>query len=102
MFIVSVLLIFFFVFKFLSKYIKQIRTGDPNENNSTYWMFSYDFESPNKNWSPENKQLLKKKRIRNFLIFILYLNVLIVFLLSNSFIVHLLNFILNPKFNYPI
>ena len=25
---------------FLASYIKAIRTGDPNENNLTYWMFS--------------------------------------------------------------
>ena len=76
MIIVSILLIaFFLVFKFLSSCIKKIRTGDPNENNLTYWMFSYDFTSPNKNWEPENKTLLKRKRSRNFLVFMLYLNV---------------------------
>ena len=76
MFFVSFLLIIFFViFKILSSYIKKIRTGDPNENNQNYWMFSYDFKSPNKNWEPENKELLKRKRAKNFLILILYLNV---------------------------
>ena len=56
MLVITVLLIvFFFTFKSLSVYIKKIRTGDPNENNLTYWMFSYDFKSPNKNWEPEDK-----------------------------------------------
>ena len=36
-------------------------------------MFSYDFKSPNKDWVPEDKALLARKRARNFLIFILYL-----------------------------
>ena len=103
MFIISILLIvFFLVFKFLSSHIKRIRTGDPNETNLTYWMFSYDFKSPNKNWYPENKKLLQRKRARNFLVFILYLNVFTIFLLLNSFTAHLLEIIVNPKFSYPI
>ena len=49
MLIVSVLLVvFFFTFKSLASYIKKIRTGDPNESDITYWIFSYDFKSPNK------------------------------------------------------
>jgi uncharacterized membrane protein (DUF485 family) len=103
MFIILVLLIaFFLVFKFLSSHIKKLKTGDPNENNLTYWMFSYDFDSPNKNWEPENKELLKRKRARNFLIFILYLNIFIIFLLLISFIAHFLDLIIGPKFSYPI
>ena len=31
--------------KLLITYIKAIRTGDPNESELTYWMFSYDFKS---------------------------------------------------------
>jgi hypothetical protein len=103
MFIISILLIIFLLaFKFLSSYIKKIRTGDPNENNLTYWMFSYDFTSPNKNWEPENKTLLKRKRSRNFLVFMLYLNVFSIFLLLNSFTAHLLDLIIRPRFSYPI
>ena len=41
----SLLILFILTFKFLSSYIKTIRTGDPNETNLTYWMFSYDFKS---------------------------------------------------------
>jgi len=48
LFITVLLLIFFFTFKTLASHIKKIRTGDPNESNLTYWMFSYDFKSPNK------------------------------------------------------
>ena len=58
MFTVSTLLILFvLIFKFLSTYIKRIRTGDPNENNLTYWMFSYDFKSTTKkDGGPEGKE----------------------------------------------
>jgi len=102
MIITLLLLVSIFTFKILSSYIKRIRTGDPNESDITYWMFSYDFKSPNKNWVPENRGLLEKKRVRNFMIFILYLNAFTIFLLLNSFTSHLLNFIVNPQFSYPI
>ena len=101
---VTLLLIFLSIIcKFLVSYIKTIRTGDSNESELTYWMFSYDFKSKNKEWSPEDKHLLKKKRNRNALIFILYINVFLIFLTFNSFIAHLLNIIINiKKFSYPI
>ena len=103
MFIVSFFLILLILsFKLLSSNIKKIRTGDPNESDNTYWMFSYDFKSPNKDWEPEDKDLLNRKRARNFLVFILYLNAFAIFLLLNSFVAHLLDFIVSPKFSYPI
>ena len=89
--------------KFLVSYIKEIRTGDPNESNLTYWMFSYDFRSNNKEWLPEDKELLKRKRKRNALIFILYINIFLIFLTFNSLIAHLLDIIVNiKKFSNPI
>ena len=100
--IVILLIILILICRYLITYIKSIRTGDPNENNSTYWMFSYDFKSQTKEWIPEDKTLLKKKRTRNFLIFILYLTAFCVFLLLNSFTAHLLDMIVSPKFSYPI
>ena len=99
----SLLILFILTFKFLSSYIKTIRTGDPNETNLTYWMFSYDFKSTTKkDWVPEDKELLKKKRARNFLVFMLYLNAFCIFLLLNSFAAHLLDVIVNPEFSYPV
>jgi hypothetical protein len=91
------------IFKFLTSYIKAFRTGDPNESDLTYWMFSYDFKSQNKQWFPEDQYFLKKKRKRNALIFILYINIFLIFLTFNSFLAHLLDLILNiQKFSYPI
>ena len=100
----TLLLIFLSIIcKFLVSYIKEIRTGDPNENELTYWMFSYDFKSKNEEWLPEDKNLLKRKRNRNALIFILYINVFIIFLTFNNFVAHLLDLKINiKKFNYPI
>ena len=103
MFTVTFLLILFFLsFKFLSNYIKKIRTGDPNESDLTYWMFSYDFKSNNKDWVPEDNNLRQRKRARNALVFVLYLNVFFIFLLFNSFIAHLLDVIVFKEFSYPI
>ena len=103
MLVITVLLVvFIFTFKSLASYIKKIRTGDPNESDITYWMFSYDFKSPNKDWVPEEKQFLQKKRARNALVFVLYLNAFCIFLLLNSFAAHLLDVIINRQFTYPV
>mgnify|MGYP001229004733 FL=1 len=103
MFIVtSLLILFFLTFKFLSNYIKRIRTGDPNESDLTYWMFSYDFKSSNSEWVPEEKKLLQRKRARNALVFVLYLNAFCIFVLLNSFAAHLLDIIVNQRFTYPV
>ena len=101
---VTLLLIFLsIIFKFLASYIKKIRTGDSNESDATYWMFSYDFKSKNKAWSPEDKNFLKRKRKRNALVFALYINVFLIFLTFNSFIAHLLDFIVEfQRFSYPV
>ena len=97
------LIILSIVCKFLITYIKEIRTGDPNENEFTYWMFSYDFKSQNKEWIPEDILLIKRKRKRNALIFVLYINMFLIFLTFNSFIAHLLDVIINIKrFSYPV
>ena len=101
--VILILTILLIICKFLVSYIKAIRTGDPNESESTYWMFSYDFKSKNKEWFPEEKNLLKRKRNRNALVFILYINVFLIFLAFNSFAAHLLDVIVNiKKFSYPI
>ena len=101
---VTLLLIFLSIaIRLLASYIKNIRTGDSNESDLTYWMFSYDFKSKNKAWSPEDKNFLKRKRKRNALIFVLYIGVFLIFLTFNSFIAHLLDFIVDfKKFSYPI
>ena len=97
------LILLLIISKFLVSYIKAIRTGDPNESELTYWMFSYDFKSKNKEWIPEDQTFLRRKRSRNTLIFILYIIVFLIFLTFNSFVAHLLDIIINiKKFNYPI
>ncbi|RPG94905.1 MAG: hypothetical protein CBE23_001305 [Candidatus Pelagibacter sp. TMED263] len=86
----------------MSDYIKKIRTGDPNESDLTYWMFSYDFKSSNQDWVPEDEMLREKKRTRNALVFVLYINAFCIFLLFNSFAAHLLEIIIHQEFSYPV
>ena len=101
--VIFLLIFLSIICKLLVSYIKAIRTGDPNESDLTYWMFSYDFKTKNKEWFPVEKNLLKRKRSRNTLVFILYINVFLIFLSLNSFVAHLLDVIINiEKFSYPI
>ena len=104
MLIVSISLVFLILLSHqLTTYIKKIRTGDPNESEDTYWMFSYDFKPKNKDeWLPEDKELVKRKRRRNALVFMLYLNFFIIFLLFNNFLTHILDLIVYEEFSYPI
>ena len=90
------LIIFSIINSYLSNYIRNIRTGDPNENSKNYWMMSYDFKSNKKaDFVPENAELRKRKRSRNNLIFVLYINVFLIFIIFNSFLAHFLEIILN-------
>ena len=80
----------------LSNYIKKIRTGDPNENNKNYWMMSSDFKSnKKKDFVPEEIELRKRKRSRNNLIFLLYINVFLIFITFNNFMAHFLRIIVS-------
>jgi len=73
--------------KLLITYIKAIRTGDPNESELTYWMFSYDFKSRKKqDFTPDAAQFVRRKKFKNRLVFTLYIIVFIQFLLLNSFL----------------
>ena len=96
------LIILCFSCRILALYLKKVRTGDPNESDLTYWMFSYDFKSSSQDWVPEDKKLRQRKRARNALVFALYINAFCIFLLLNSFTAHLLDVIVSPQFSYPI
>jgi|MDTB01.1.fsa_nt_gb hypothetical protein len=90
------LIIFLIINSYLSNYIKNIRTGDPNENSKNYWMLSYDFKSNRKNdFVPEEIGLRKRKRSKNNLIFILYINVFLIFIIFNSLLANILEIIIN-------
>tara|TARA_Y100001958_G_C21149543_1_gene486056 strand:- start:644 stop:937 length:294 start_codon:yes stop_codon:yes gene_type:complete len=90
------LIVLTIICNYLINYLKNIRTGDPNENNENYWMLSYDFKSnKKKDFVPEEIGLRKRKRSKNNLIFLLYINVFLIFIIFNSFMTHLLKIIVN-------
>ena len=88
---ILLLVIFLIISKYLVDWIRYLKTGDPNESDDNYWMFSYDYKSTKKeDYKPDNKNIIKRKIYRNKLIFLWYLNIIIIFLLINNFTSHIL------------
>ncbi len=90
------ILLFLCIWHYLKEWINYLKTGDSRENDNNYWMFSYDFKD-NKNqemyWDKNVQLSNKKKRIRNKLIFLLYINSIIIFILVNSLVTKMMIFI---------
>ena len=60
--------LFLIIRYYLRDLINYYKTGDPNENNQNYWMFSYDFkddEDFKKYWDKDIQSLNQRKRMRN-------------------------------------
>ena len=65
--------LFIIIWYYLRDLINYYKTGDPNENNQNYWMFSYDFKDDKdfkKYWDKDIQSLNQRKRIINKLIFL--------------------------------
>tara|TARA_Y100001958_G_C21157315_1_gene492056 strand:- start:77 stop:370 length:294 start_codon:yes stop_codon:yes gene_type:complete len=93
---ILVLTFLFLTSSFLINYIKKLKTGDERENDNNFWMFTYDFRSKKKlEFNPEEKNILIKKRFKNKMIFLLYINILFIFLFLNSFVSQILIIIAN-------
>tara|TARA_B100001250_G_C19032014_1_gene457905 strand:- start:142 stop:435 length:294 start_codon:yes stop_codon:yes gene_type:complete len=88
--------IFLICWWYLAEYIKYFNTGDPNETDMNYWRFSYDFK-PNKkdDFNPDKPKVLRRRRFRNRLVFLLYIDVLIIFFLANILAAQILEKIVN-------
>lgn len=93
---ISLIAIFIVLWWYLVEYIKYFKTGDLNETDTSYWKFSYDFK-PNKkeDFNPDNPNVLRRRRFRNRLVFLLYLDVLAIFFLVNIFTAQILEKIVN-------
>jgi|TARA_A100001011_G_scaffold204701_1_gene212932 hypothetical protein len=90
--------LFIIIWYYLRDLINYYKTGDPNENNQNYWMFSYDFKDEKdfkKYWDKDIQSLNQRKRMRNKLIFLLYVDTLILFLLTNLLVAKIMIFISN-------
>ena len=91
-------ILFIFIWKYLKDTINYFKTGDKKENNQNYWMFSYDFkdsEDYSNYWQKDVQIINEKKRIRNKLIFLLYVNTFILFLLINNLVDRIMILIFN-------
>ena len=91
-------ILFIFIWKYLKDTINYFKTGDKKENNQNYWMFSYDFKDSDdygNYWQKDVQIINEKKRIRNKLIFLLYVNTFILFLLINNLVARIMILIFN-------
>tara|TARA_B100000945_G_C19957546_1_gene401475 strand:+ start:213 stop:512 length:300 start_codon:yes stop_codon:yes gene_type:complete len=91
-------IIFLFIWYYLKSWINYFKSGDPKENEENYWMFSYDFKD-NENyknyWDKDIQLLNERKRIRNKLIFLLYIDAIVIFMLANHLVAQMMIFIFN-------
>ena len=93
---ISLIIIFLVFWWYLVEYIKYFNTGDPNETDTNYWKFSYDFKPTKKeDYQPDPPDFLRRKRFRNSLVFLLYIDILVLFLLFNSLASQILEKIYN-------
>lgn len=92
------LIILLIFWKYLKDNIIYYKTDDPRENTRSYWMFSYDFK-PNKkeDFKPDKIEVIKKRRFRNSLVFLLYIDALLIFLFLNSWVSQLLILLTNNQ-----
>tara|TARA_B100000401_G_C52597717_1_gene620387 strand:- start:285 stop:587 length:303 start_codon:yes stop_codon:yes gene_type:complete len=91
--------IFYFIANYIIKNLRNLRTGEPNENNTNYWMFTYDFKETKKSsiFDRASTEILEKRKTKNKLIILLYLTVVILFIYSNLFFTQILLFILEKN-----
>jgi hypothetical protein len=93
---ILLIIVFSISCKYLIDYIKIIKTGDESHNEENYWKFTYDFRpTKKKDFSPDSPELIMKKRFRDRLIFLLYINIFILFLLTNSLASYVLDGVVN-------
>ena len=94
-----IITIFYFIANYIIKNLRHLRTGEPNENNTNYWMFTYDFKETKKKsiFDRASTEILEKRKTKNELIILLYLTVVILFIYSNLFFTQILLFILEKN-----
>ena len=92
------ILLFLIIWYYLKNWINYYKSGDPKENDQNYWMFSYDFKDHKDHkmyWKKDIQVLNEKKRIRNKLIFLLYVYTIVIFILANNLVAKMMIFIFN-------
>ena len=90
------IIIFLALWWYLVEYFKYFNTGDPNETDMNYWKFSYDFKPiKKKDFTPDKPDILRRRRFRNRLVFLLYIDALVIFFLINILTAQILEKIIN-------
>ena len=94
---IIIILVFYYIAKYIITNLKHIRTGEPDENNINFWMFTYDFKDKKKEsiFDRESLEILKKQRTKNNLIVLLYINSVAIFIYANQFLAQILALILD-------
>jgi len=92
---IFLLIILYYVAKYLSIKIKAIKINKNQENDTNFWMLTYDFKSIKKDsiFDIDSQEFMRKKREKNKLIILLYLTTAAIFVIINLFVSQLLHFI---------
>ena len=91
-------ILFLIIWYYLRDSINYLKSGDPKENDKNYWMFSYDFKDEKEHkmyWDSKTQKMNEIKRMRNKLIFLLYLDTIVLFMLANSLAAKMMIIIFN-------
>ncbi len=90
------LLVLFYLAKYISSRILEIKTDNKKENEINFWMFTYDFKKEKKEsiFDRDTNDLIHKKRKKNNLIVLLYITHIAIFIYANYFLSQILFIIL--------
>ena len=90
------LFVFYYLSKYISEKIKEIKIDNKYENSINYWMFTYDFKKEKKDsiFDRDSIKTINNKRKKNNLIVLLYITHIAIFIYVNYFVSQILIFIL--------
>ena len=90
------LLVLFYLARYISSRILEIKTDNKKENEINFWMFTYDFKKEKKEsiFDRDTNELIYKKRKKNNLIVLLYITHIAIFIYANYFLSQILFIIL--------
>tara|TARA_Y100001970_G_scaffold291468_1_gene428703 strand:+ start:1898 stop:2194 length:297 start_codon:yes stop_codon:yes gene_type:complete len=90
------LFILFYLAKNISIKIKEIKTENEDENQTNFWMFTYDFKKKKRDsiFERDSVEVINTKKKKNDLIVLLYLTHIAIFIYGNYFLSKVLMIIL--------
>ncbi len=90
------LIILYYIAKYISLKIKEIKTDNKKENEHNFWMFTYDFKKEKKDsiFDKDSEELINIKKKKNNLVVLLYLTYVAIFVYVNYFVSQMLVLIL--------